>query len=263
MTLKVAVLQYNPKFGEKEKNLKRAIEMLSEQTFDLAVLPELFATGYHFTSKSEVVALSEEIPNRLTTKTLQRFCKEKKVFIAYGLAEKDGSRYYNSAVLLGPRGVVSHYRKLHLFYEEKKWFTPGNLPLSVHSILGTKAGLMICYDWRFPETARTLMLKGAELILHPSNLVMPHCPQAMITRSLENGVFSITADRTGTERRGGKALTYIGQSQVVDPSGNLLVRLSRTEETVAVVEIDPKKARDKSLNRHNHIIKDRRPDRYA
>ena len=120
---------------------------------------------------------------------------------------------------------------------------------------------MICFDWRFPETARSLALLGADLIAHPSNLVLAHCPQAMITRCLENRVFAVTADRVGTEDRMG-VLKFIGQSQIVDPDGNILVRASETEEEVQIVEIDLEKARDKFLTPNNHIFKDRREDLY-
>lgn len=232
--------------------------MLLSKKFDLAVLPELFATGYLFTSSKEVADLGEEIPNGLTCMRLQALCKKTNSYLTFGILEHSKGKFYNSAVLLGPKGVVSHYRKLHLFFEEKKWFAPGNLPLQVKTVQRAKVGLMICYDWRFPETARTLALRGADIILHPSNLVLPHCPEAMITRSLENHVYCVTADRTGTERRGGKQFTYIGQSQIVDPRGNVVVRLSKTEEKLAVAEVDPRAARKKAINRYNDLFKDRR-----
>nr|MBC8282363.1 acyltransferase [Nitrospinota bacterium] len=133
----------------------------------------------------------------------------------------------------------------------------------VFDLDGVKVGVMICFDWRFPETARSLALKGAEIIAHPSNLVLPHCPQAMITRCLENRIFAITADRVGEEERiPGEKLAFIGQSQVVDPDGNILVRASETEEEVHIVDIDLENARDKYLNPKNEIFKDRRPDLY-
>ena len=122
---------------------------------------------------------------------------------------------------------------------------------------------MICFDWRFPETARTLALLGADLIAHPSNLVLTHCPQAMITRCLENRVFAITADRVGTEDRlEGETLNFMGQSQVVDPNGNILIRASILDEAVHVVHLDLNLARNKALNSRNHIFNDRRIDLY-
>ena len=105
---------------------------------------------------------------------------------------------------------------------------------------------------------------GADLIAHPANLVLPHCPQAMVTRCLENRVFAVTADRVGTEGRlvGEEPLNFIGQSQVVDPGGNILLRASMTDEEVHVVELDLSLARDKFLNSRNHIFNDRRTDMY-
>ena len=126
-----------------------------------------------------------------------------------------------------------------------------------------KVGLMICFDWYYPESARTLALKGAEIICHPSNLVLPHCPDAMVTRCLENRVFAITANRIGTEARGGKPpLTFIGNSEVVAPRGKILQRAPRDREEVAVVEIDPAEAADKVLNPYNDLLRDRRIELY-
>ena len=121
---------------------------------------------------------------------------------------------------------------------------------------------MICFDWIYPESARSLALRGAQIIAHPSNLVLPHCPDAMITRCLENKVFAATADRVGTEDRGGNPLTFIGKSQVVSPAGSVLVRLG-DEEGVAVVEVDPHEADAKSINEHNDLLRQRRPDQYT
>ena len=122
---------------------------------------------------------------------------------------------------------------------------------------------MVCFDWFYPEAARTLALKGADIICHPSNLVLPHCPEAMVTRCLENHVFSITANRIGSERRGGKKkLTYIGKSEVVGPRGRVLHRAPEKREKLAIVEIDPAEARDKSLNPYNDLLKDRRTALY-
>ena len=166
-------------------------------------------------------------------------------------------------MITGPNGYIGKYRKIHLFDTEKNCFDPGNLPLKVFDIAEAKVGVMICFDWRFPETARTLALMGADLIAHPSNLVLSHCPQAMITRCLENRVFAITADRVGREERiDGEPLNFIGQSQVVDPNGNILVRASRTSEEVHVVRLDLDLARDKNLTPRNHLFNDRRQNFY-
>ena len=123
---------------------------------------------------------------------------------------------------------------------------------------------MICFDWYYPEAARTLALKGAEIIAHPSNLVLPNCPDSMVTRCLENRVFSVTANRIGSEARGGKdRLTFIGLSEIVSPRGQILHRAPRDREEVTIVEIDPEEARQKTLNSYNDLLRDRRPAMYG
>jgi predicted amidohydrolase len=119
---------------------------------------------------------------------------------------------------------------------------------------------MVCFDWRFPEAARSLALGGADVIAHPSNLLKPWCQAAMITRCLENRVYAITANRTGVEDRGGVRLEFTGSSQVVDPDGQVLA--IATESGVQVVDVDLSKARRKNVNEHNHLIADRRPGQY-
>ncbi|MDI6817131.1 MAG: nitrilase-related carbon-nitrogen hydrolase, partial [Actinomycetota bacterium] len=117
--------------------------------------------------------------------------------------------------------------------------------------------------WIFPESARTLALMGTDIICHPSNLVLPYCPDAMVYRCLENRVFAITCNRTGLEERGGKErLTFIGKSEIVSPKGEILERASETEDALIVVDIDPRQARDKQLNRYNNLLGDRRPEMY-
>jgi predicted amidohydrolase len=133
----------------------------------------------------------------------------------------------------------------------------------VYDIGSARVGLMICFDWYYPESARTLALMGADIIAHPSNLVLPHCPDAMRTRCLENRVFAITCNRIGSEERGGKAkLTYIGQSEVVGPSGEILRRAKLDQKELGLVDIDPFESRQKHLNPYNDLLADRRPKLY-
>ena len=229
--MRVGFIQNNPVFGEVEYNLSKVESLLTQYTADLMILPELFSTGYHFLNQKEALKLSEPIPEGPTTQTLTRICDKNQISIIAGIAERDENRSYNSAVVIGPNGYLGKYRKIHLFGTEKNCFDQGNLPLKIFNIGAARVGVMICFDWRFPETARTLALGGADLIAHPSNLVLPHCPQAIITRCLENRIFVVTANRVGTEERiPGNALNFIGQSQVVDPDGNVLCRASEKQE---------------------------------
>jgi predicted amidohydrolase len=261
--VKVGFIQNQPIFGDIKANCQRVESLLGDEAPDLLVLPELFATGYQMTSLDEARSLAESIPDGPTSDFLISLSKSRKITIVAGLAEKCGDVIFNSAIVTGPEGYIGKYRKAHIFDTEKEVFAPGDTPFPVFDIGSARIGVMICFDWRFPETARTLVLKGAEIIVHPSNLVLPHCPQAMITRCLENRVFAITADRVGTEERiSGQPLKFIGQSQVVDPDGKILYRASEDKEELKIVDIDISKARDKSLNSRNDIFKDRREDLY-
>jgi predicted amidohydrolase len=261
--MKVAIVQNHPEFGNVQGNLDRVEEMLAGRVADLFVLPELFATGYCFKDMDEAHHYAELVPSGKTTHFLISLAKKNNAHFIAGLVEIEDDCVYNSSVIVGPKGLIGRYRKIHLFDSEKSCFHAGTDVPPVFDLDGVKVGVMICFDWRFPETARSLALKGAEIIAHPSNLVLPHCPQAMITRCLENRIFAITVDRVGEEERiPGEKLTFIGQSQVVDPDGNILIRASETEEEVHIVDVGLEKARDKYLNSKNEIFKDRRPDLY-
>ncbi len=158
---------------------------------------------------------------------------------------------------------MSTYRKLHLFQEEKRWFSPGDRPFEVITIDDARIGIMICFDWIFPEACRTLALRGADIICHPANLVLPLCPDAMVTRCIENRVFAVTADRTGTETRGDRSLRYIGRSQVINPAGKRLLVSGEEAEELMEIEIDHLGARNKSILSLNDLFGDRRPEMYG
>ena len=261
--MRVGYCQTEPVFGEVKQNLDAVSASLLKVGCDLMVLPELFATGYQFVSKEEVESLAEPVPQGPTTQRLLEIARDRRMTLVAGLPERDGGRCYNSAVVVGPNGLIGCYRKVHLFFEETLFFTPGDGGFQVWDIGPGRIGVMVCFDWFYPEAARTLALKGADIICHPSNLVMPYCPDAMVTRCLENRLFSITANRIGAETRGGKkTLTFIGTSEVVTPRGEILQRAPRDRAEVAVVEIDPSQARNKSLNTYNDLFRDRRPSAY-
>jgi predicted amidohydrolase len=261
--VRVGFYQYDPQFGEVAKNLDSVTAKLELVEADLLVLPELFATGYQFVSQEEVGELAEPVPDGPTTRRLTELAKRRRMHLVAGLPERAGSRCYNSAVVVGPSGFLGCYRKAHLFFEETLFFAPGDSGFQVWDIGPAKIGVMICFDWYYPEAARSLAVQGADILCHPSNLVLPNCPDSMPVRCLENRVFAITCNRTGSEARGGKdRLTYIGNSEIVTPRGAILHRAPRDGEDLAVVDIDPAEARNKSLNRYNDLLRDRRPSLY-
>ena len=262
--MRVGIYQNHPVFGQVEQNVKQTVKDLSSVDADLLVLPELFNTGYQFVSREETADMAEEVPLGKTCQAMIRVARDRNVFLVFGLAERDGEDIYNSAGIVGPRGFMGRYRKTHLFDEEKIFFDPGDNGFKVFDIGLARIGVMICFDWLFPESARILSLLGADIICHPANLVLPYCQKAMVTRSLENGVFTVTANRVGTESRGGKGpLTFTGGSQIVDNLGSILIKLEENETGVTVTDIDPQKARDKGITDYNDRLEDRRPEFYG
>lgn len=260
--MRIGFVQMNIHFGEVERNLTNASHLIGQSRADLLVLPELFSSGYLFAEQDELKQLAEPIPDGQTTQFLIRMAREKNCFLVAGLAEKAGERFYNSAVLIGPSGFLAVYRKVHLYDQEKRWFSAGDQPFFVVDIGMAKLGMMICFDWFFPESARSLALQGADILCHPANLVMPFCQKAMVTRCLENRLFAVTANRIGKEVRPNGELTFTGCSQITGLAGSVLVAAGADEETVRVVEIDVEQARHKKINAMNDLLGDRRPECY-
>ena len=261
--MRIGIAKTHPVFGERNRNIAEALELIEKERADLWVLPELFATGYQFVDADEARALAEPVPDGPTTKALIEHAREHGCHVVAGLAERNGDRVYNAAVLVGPDGFLSCYRKVHRFCAEKEHFAPGDRSFPVIDVGIARIGLMICFDHLFPESARTLALQGADVIAHPANLVMPDLAQrTMAIRALENRVFTATANRVGTESRTGETLVYTGRSQVVGPDGEVLVRFSPDRIETVVVDIDVERARDKRLTRWNDVLADRRPDQY-
>lgn len=259
--MKVGFIQTSPEFGNREANFEEVLRLSEGVKADLLVLPELFASGYAFTSKDEARSLSEDHRGP-TAEFLTGLARRVEGAVVAGFPERDGSSLYNSSMLVDSTGVLGVYRKVHLFAREKEWFTPGDKPFAVYRLPGAVVGMMICFDWIFPEAARSLALAGAQVIAHPANLVLPYCQEAMKTRCLENRVFAVTANRVGREHRGEDDLTFTGASQVTGPKGEIMFR-SHTENTgVHTLEIDPSAAYDKRVTPRNDILADRRPELY-
>lgn len=260
--MKIGVLQFSPIWGRIDENLRWLENTLASCDADLMVLPELCTTGYQFISREEVATLSEPVPDGPTTQRLMDLCEKKGMYIVAGLAEKDETTFYNSALFVGPEGYIGTYRKTHLFAEEKNWFSPGNTGFKMWNIGIARIGIMICFDWIFPESARTLALKGADIVCHPSNLVLPYCPDAMVTRSIENRLFTITANRIGTEKRGLPGYRFIGMSQATAPDGEILFRMEPEATGCRMVDVDPRQARNKQMTEQNHLWHDLRTELY-
>jgi predicted amidohydrolase len=261
---KIGFAQYDVEFGEYDHNTATISRLAAAASdADLLVFPELGLTGYEFKDAREAERYAEPFGAGPTSETLKRLSVKHKTTLVIGYPEYTTKGCYNSAMLATPDGGLHNYRKLHLFSRETELFTPGTDEPPVIDTPAGRIGLMICFDWIFPETARMLAVKGAQIIAHPSNLVLQWCQRAMFCRCLENAVFAVTANRIGTEERAGRKLRFTGASQVVDPKGEVVLNATEAEEFVGVVEVDPSKADDKHITPYNHLIDDRRPEHYG
>jgi predicted amidohydrolase len=230
------------------------------------VFPECALAGYGFASREDGLA------HAVTTDSdpVQRIvaaCARHGCFSVFGLLERDGARLFNACVLAGPAGVVGTYRKVHLpFLGIDMFADPGDRPFEVHDAGGLKVGMHICYDGSFPETARTLALLGADILVLPTNWpTHSECAaEHMIpTRAMENTVYVMAVNRVGEE----SGFRFIGASSIVDPSGRVLARAGAQSEEILFADVDPKVARRKRLvrvpGRHEiNRIADRRPGFY-
>ncbi len=255
--MRLAAIQFRPIFGDVPGNLDRIVDLLPDAC-NLVVLPELCTTGYAFESREEALNFAEDADGP-SIRAFLDMAHTLQGWIVAGFAERDGDRLYNSALLAGPEGQRRIYRKVHVFGTEKQVFDCGTEPWPVVDCGDFRVGLMICFDWRFPEAARCLALQGADILAHPSNLVLPHAPEAMVTRALENGVYTVTANRMGEER----GFRFIGRSRIVSPQGEVLAQADEDEEIVLFAECDPARARDKRVANSNHLFFDRRPELYG
>lgn len=256
--MKIALIQFAPVFGD----LKSTIESLAELFYKareahLVVLPELANTGYNFDSREQALALSETVKESVFLDFIKASCLQYNFTVATGFSEREGDELYNSAILMNKKGVIGTYRKLHLFMNEKNIFEKGNLALPVFMLDGVKIGMLVCFDWMFPEVWRKLALQGVDLILHPSNLVLPYAQSVIPSYALVNRIFIATANRFGME----KELSFTGQSVIVNPKGEVLAKAGKLEE-ILFADIDPELARNKMITPMNDIFKDRRTDIY-
>ncbi len=266
----VGVAQMSVAFADVPKNLDRARSLLQQSGnlgLSLVVLPECALTGYMFDEAEAMrrIALRLDGPE---VGSLIALCRELGLYAVVGLIEATPDAYYNTAVLLGPGGLIGAYRKTHLPWLGVDRFlakgAPGEPPVFETSI--GRVGIAICYDLRFPEFIRAQALRGADLV------AIPTCwpPESrmladdfMRVRACENRIYLLAADRGDSE--GGA--DFIGRSQIVDPAGHVLVDTDRGE-TLLTAEIDLNQARRKRIvfrpgEFEVSLFEDRRPDLYT
>lgn len=240
-SFKVAALQMNCVPFDVSRNLDAASYMVREAAgrgAALAVLPELFDTGYRVEEKDR--ELAGAIPG-FTTERMAVLSRENGIFIAGAILENDGGVIYDTAFLTGPDGLVGKYRKHFLWDKERARFSTGDA-YPVFDLGFCRLGLQICYELGFPEGARILALRGADIIAYPSAFGMPRLYAwdiASRARALENGVYLIACNRSGTEA---KETVFAGNSRIVDPKGAVIVHATKEYETI-IAEVDMENVR--------------------
>jgi predicted amidohydrolase len=262
--LTIAVVQFAPRFGQKSGNLERIRRLLQTTRADIIVLPELCTTGYFFLRREEVGRLAETADGP-TADFFLTMARERDAVIAAGFAERQQDRLYNACLIAIPGAeAVQVYRKTHLFYKERLCFDAGDTGFFVveDPLRQVRIGPMVCYDWRFPEAARSLALLGADVIVCPANLITEAWRQVLPARAVENKIYLAVSNRTGSERRGREVLHFKGSSAIYGYDGGLLARADAVAEGVFSADIEPRATRDKSFNAFNDVFRDRRPEHY-
>ena len=267
---KIAAVQMDCAFADKSKNLEAIRTHLREAAFAgarLVIFPECALSGYCFESKEEAMPQAEPIPGP-STKSLAFECADLGVWAVVGLLEVAGGNLFNACTLIGPSGIIATYRKIHLpFLGVDRFTTPGDQPFAVHDLGGLRVGMNICYDGSFPESARCLMLLGADLIVLPTNWPTGAISTARTlipARALENHVYYAAVNRIGSER----GFRFIGMSRILGCTGEFLAVSEDDQPTILYAEIDPEKARNKHLvnipgKYELHRTRDRRPGMYS
>ncbi|BBO05273.1 MULTISPECIES: nitrilase-related carbon-nitrogen hydrolase [Bradyrhizobium] len=257
---KVATVQFEPTMFEKERNIARLLELCEQAAAagaKLIVTPEMGTTGYCWFNRAEVRPFVEKVPGP-TTDRFAALARKYDCYLVVGMPEVDEDDiYFNSAVLIGPDGIVGRHRKTHPYISEPKWAAAGDLHNQVFDTPIGRIALLICMDIHFVETARLMALGGADVICHISNWLAERTPAPYwISRAFENGCYVIESNRWGLER----TVQFSGGSCVIAPDGEVVTVLDKGDG-FALAEIDLDMARARRVLGEPVFVQ-RRPELY-
>ncbi|MFB6469852.1 MAG: carbon-nitrogen hydrolase family protein [Vulcanisaeta sp. AZ3] len=261
--LRFHLLQFSSKLGDVGFNLNRLIKYMEVNCkgdgADVLITPELYLPGYM--SKDIFFQIAEPINGKTITKLVLE-AKRRNCHLITGFAERDERTHvlYNTAVAIGPDGVLAVYRKRHLptygVFDEYRYFGIGKGDVPVIDINGHRVGLAICYDAFYPEVSRVMMLKGAEAHVYISaapDMSRVHFETFMVARALENVAYTVYVNTVGQY----DGLGFFGGSHVVNPLGVVLTKAKYYEEDIKIIEIDPSDI--VNYRSHRPILKDLDP----
>lgn len=254
-------------------NVSRLVREAAARGAQVILPPELFEGEYFCRVEDEgLFALAKPTGEHKAVLAMQALAAELGVFIPTSFFEADGPHHYNSLAMIGPDGnVMGVYRKSHIpdgpGYEEKFYFRPGNTGFKVWPGPAATLGVGICWDQWYPETARAMMLMGAQILFYPTAIGSePHDTsldtarlwrRAMVGHAVSNVVPIVAANRVGVEH----GQTFYGTSFIADERGDIVAELGREEEGVITAEFDLDR-----VKRHRAafgFFRDRRPDLYG
>jgi predicted amidohydrolase len=278
----IACIQSDVTFADVDANLNRVLKWMarasdcdlggSKSAADLLVTPECMLTGYAFDSRDEALETAISIDDPAFSQLADAAARYQQ-FLTVGFVEFSRDGLFNSQVLIGPEGIVARYRKIHLpFLGVDQYVNRGDQPyrpveVTMPRVGDVRIGMAICYDASFPEPIRVLALEGADIIAlgtnwpteakHTARLVPP-------TRSMENHVYFVAANRVGTEN----AFSFCGRSSICGPDGVVFAISDDDQETMLIAKVDHRLARNKQIERtpNTHVIdrfSDRQPKFYG
>ncbi len=263
--MKVAVAQIDCEVGAIQPNAEKAVDLVgraAEQGAKVIVLPEIADAGYLL---DQVVACATPLHESPYIAALSKVAAESTMSIVSGVAERDGSDVFNTTVVIDASGSVSAtYRKTHLVTAEpmcEHLHMGEGQKFMVTDVAGVPSGFMTCYEIRFPEVARSLMLAGAQVIYLVSAFPLVRVNHWRIltkARAIENQLYVVAANRVGND---GPDLTFCGVSCVIDPYGVVLTEGSEIDEQLLTADIDI--ARVEQVRATMKVLQDRRPELYG
>ena len=283
ITVGIIQQQNTGDIADNKKRLKQHIEQCAAKGARLVVLQELHNSLYFCQIEStDNFDLAESIPGE-STEFYSRIAGELHIVLVTSLFERRAAGlYHNTAVVFDTDGsIAGKYRKMHIpddpAYYEKFYFTPGDLGFTpIKTSIGT-LGVLVCWDQWYPEAARLMAMKGAELLIYPTAIGWESSDTeeekkrqlgAWVTvqrgHAVANGLPVVTVNRVGHEAdpsRQTNGIQFWGNSFVAGPQGELLAELSNNDEEIRIVEID--KTRSENVRRWWPFFRDRRIDAFG
>lgn len=258
MKIRISLIQMDIKLGDPNGNREYGINLINEAVrrgSHIVTLPELWTTGYSL----KIIDKVAEPLNGPTIMQLSNIASNHGIYIIGSFIERKDNKFYNTAPLIGPNGIIGVYKKIHLFklMNEDLYFTPGD-SFDVYQTNFGKIGIVICYDIRFPELIRSITLKGAKILFvvaewpHPR---MHHWRYLLMARAIENQIFVVATNRVGSDENN----KFFGHSMIIDPMGEVLIESGEVEtiltSDIELDEVDNVRSKFPFLN-------DRKPEFY-